>query len=86
MINKIPVITIDGPSGVGKSTISKKIAYNLNWSLLESGKIYRLVAFLVLNKNITIVEKNIVRFLKNLDFSLIKKKLSIFFINQKILR
>ncbi|QCO70867.1 (d)CMP kinase [Buchnera aphidicola] len=86
MKNKIPVITIDGPSGVGKSTISKIIAYKLNWSLLESGKIYRLVAFLALNKNITIIENNIIRLLKNLDFSLIKKKLSIVFINQKILR
>lgn len=74
MINKIPVITIDGPSGVGKSTLSKIIANKLNWSLLESGDIYRLVAFLALNKNVAIFEKNIVSLLNNLDFSLIKKK------------
>ncbi|QIQ41898.1 MAG: ATP-binding cassette domain-containing protein [Buchnera aphidicola (Microlophium carnosum)] len=86
MINKIPVITIDGPSGVGKSTLAKIIADKLNWSLLESGKIYRLVAFLAFNKNITILEKNIINLLKNLDFSLIKKKLLIVFINQRILK
>jgi cytidylate kinase len=73
MINKPPVITIDGPSGVGKSTLSKIIADKLNWSILESGKIYRLVAYLALNNNIPIVEKNITLFIKNLNFSLIKK-------------
>ena len=85
-MNKIPVITIDGPSGVGKSTLSKIIADKLNWSLLQSGKIYRLVAFLALNNNTAIFEKNIIRLLKNLDFSSIKKKLLICFINQKTLK
>ncbi|QCI25520.1 ATP-binding cassette domain-containing protein [Buchnera aphidicola (Sitobion avenae)] len=75
MINKIPVITIDGPSGVGKSTLSKIIANKLNWALLESGNIYRLIAFLALKKNISILEEDIVNLLNNLDYSLIKKKL-----------
>jgi len=86
MIKHIPVITIDGPSGVGKSTLSRIIAKKLNWSLLESGKIYRLVAFLLLNKNTTISEENTINFLKNLNFSSIKKKLLIFLINQKIFK
>ncbi|ADP66130.1 (d)CMP kinase [Buchnera aphidicola] len=84
MINHIPVVTIDGPSGVGKSSLSKIIANKLNWSLLESGQFYRLLAFLVLNKNITMIEKNIVNLLDNLDYELIKKKLLIIFISQKI--
>ncbi|QCI20447.1 ATP-binding cassette domain-containing protein [Buchnera aphidicola (Brachycaudus cardui)] len=75
MINKIPVITIDGPSGVGKSTLSKMIAKKLNWSVLESGKIYRLIALLALNKKINIIEKNIIPIAKRLDFILIKKKI-----------
>ncbi|CAL4326371.1 (d)CMP kinase [Buchnera aphidicola] len=74
MINKIPVITIDGPSGAGKSTLANMIAHQLNWSLLESGKIYRLLASFALNKNITIVEKNIISLANKIDFSLIKKK------------
>ena len=73
MKNKIPVITIDGPCGVGKSTLSKKIADKLHWSILESGKIYRLVASLVLDEKITLIEKNIIPFAKNLDYLLIKK-------------
>ncbi|QCI21034.1 ATP-binding cassette domain-containing protein [Buchnera aphidicola (Hyperomyzus lactucae)] len=81
MINKPPVITIDGPSGVGKSTLSKIIANKLHWSILESGKIYRLVAFLALYNNIPIFEKNITCFIENLNFSLIKKKVSTIFIS-----
>jgi CMP/dCMP kinase len=40
----IPVITIDGPSGSGKGTISREIATGLGWHLLDSGALYRLVA------------------------------------------
>ncbi|QCI23849.1 cytidylate kinase [Buchnera aphidicola (Macrosiphoniella sanborni)] len=86
MINKNPIITIDGPCGVGKSTVSKIIAHNLNWFLLESGCIYRFIAFLALHKNIEIIEKNMIFLLDNLNFSLIKKKLLMFFIKQNILR
>ncbi|WP_343154001.1 (d)CMP kinase [Buchnera aphidicola] len=74
MKKNIPVITIDGPSGVGKSTLCNIIANKLNWYILESGVIYRLLAVMILKKNIPIIEKNIVCFLKNLDFSLLKKK------------
>ncbi len=40
-----PVITIDGPSGSGKGTISRRVAERLGWHLLDSGALYRLVAF-----------------------------------------
>ena len=40
----IPVITIDGPSGSGKGTISQRIATRLGWHMLDSGALYRLVA------------------------------------------
>ena len=39
-----PVITIDGPSGSGKGTISRALAARLGWHLLDSGALYRLVA------------------------------------------
>ncbi|MGA2779770.1 MAG: (d)CMP kinase [Steroidobacteraceae bacterium] len=38
------VITIDGPSGSGKGTVSRAVARRLGWALLDSGALYRLVA------------------------------------------
>jgi CMP/dCMP kinase len=38
-----PVLTIDGPGGAGKGTVSKRIAGRLGWHLLDSGALYRLV-------------------------------------------
>jgi cytidylate kinase len=40
----VSVITIDGPSGSGKGTISRAVAKRLGWALLDSGALYRLVA------------------------------------------
>lgn len=40
----IPVITIDGPSGSGKGTISQQVAERLGWHILDSGSLYRLTA------------------------------------------
>lgn len=40
----IPVIAIDGPSGSGKGTVSRRVAAALGWHLLDSGSLYRLVA------------------------------------------
>ena len=39
-----PIVTIDGPSGSGKGTISRAIARRVGWHLLDSGALYRLVA------------------------------------------
>jgi len=40
---KAPIITIDGPAGSGKGTISQSVATKLGWNLLDSGALYRLV-------------------------------------------
>jgi cytidylate kinase len=39
-----PIVTIDGPSGSGKGTISRAVAIRAGWHLLDSGALYRLVA------------------------------------------
>ncbi len=40
-----PVLTIDGPSGAGKGTISCRVAEGLGWHLLDSGALYRAVGY-----------------------------------------
>lgn len=39
-----PVITVDGPGGSGKGTVSRQVAQTLGWHLLDSGALYRLLA------------------------------------------
>ena len=43
-MSPVPVLTIDGPSGSGKGTISREVARRLGWHLLDSGALYRVVA------------------------------------------
>ena len=41
----VPVLTIDGPSGSGKGTISRAVADTLGWHLLDSGALYRAIGY-----------------------------------------
>ncbi len=43
----VPVITLDGPSGTGKGTICHLLAKHLHWNMLDSGAIYRVLAYAV---------------------------------------
>lgn len=54
MSNKVEIITIDGPSGVGKGTLSRILANKLDYALLDSGAIYRLAALYVLDHEVDI--------------------------------
>jgi cytidylate kinase len=49
---KIPVLTIDGPSGAGKGTVSRAIAKKLGWNYLDSGSIYRSLAVAALKEQV----------------------------------
>jgi cytidylate kinase len=40
----VPVVTLDGPSGSGKGTVSRLLALRTGWHLLDSGALYRLTA------------------------------------------
>ncbi|MES9968679.1 MAG: (d)CMP kinase [Candidatus Thiodiazotropha sp.] len=47
MVAKVPVITVDGPSGSGKGTLAQRIAETLGWHFLDSGAIYRVLGLMV---------------------------------------
>jgi len=64
----IPVLTIDGPSGVGKGTVANIMAHELNWNLLDSGAIYRAFALAASKRNIQIDNiDELLRLASNLD-------------------
>ena len=47
----VPVIAIDGPTASGKGTIAQGVALALGWHVLDSGALYRLAAWTVLDRN-----------------------------------
>ncbi len=55
-MNTIPVLTIDGPSGAGKGTVSRAIARELGWHYLDSGSIYRALAYSVISHSIELTD------------------------------
>ena len=57
------IVTIDGPSGVGKGTLAKNLADELDWTVLDSGSLYRMVGYLSLH-------------LDTRDFSVIREKIN----------
>ena len=53
----IPVLTIDGPSGVGKGTVARIIAQQQGWHLLDSGAIYRAFALAVDARGVDVADE-----------------------------
>jgi cytidylate kinase len=52
MADPVPVVTIDGPSGSGKGTISQLLAQHLGFHFLDSGALYRLLALAALQRGL----------------------------------
>jgi cytidylate kinase len=52
-----PVIAIDGPSASGKGTVAARVAAALGWHYLDSGALYRLVAHMALEPDITLADE-----------------------------
>ncbi|HRY16598.1 MAG: (d)CMP kinase [Candidatus Competibacteraceae bacterium] len=57
MNSQAPVITVDGPSGVGKGTLCQWLALRLGWHLLDSGALYRLTALAALRRNLALQDE-----------------------------
>ena len=51
-----PVIAIDGPGGSGKGTVAGRVAGALGWHLLDSGALYRIVAWAGLERGIALAD------------------------------
>jgi cytidylate kinase len=57
-MSSVPVVTIDGPSGAGKGTISQAIAKQLGWHFLDSGALYRLCGLACIKQSVPFSEKD----------------------------
>ena len=57
------IITIDGPRGGGKGTLAKNLSDELDWIVLDSGSLYRMIGYLSLKNDTK-------------DFSKISKKIN----------
>ncbi|MDA7085740.1 (d)CMP kinase [Pseudomonas sp. SA3-5] len=58
-----PIVAIDGPSGSGKGTIAGLLALKLGWNLLDSGALYRLLAFAARNHGVDLTNEEAMKVL-----------------------
>ncbi|KXO83900.1 (d)CMP kinase [Stutzerimonas stutzeri] len=63
MIKPVPIITIDGPSGSGKGTVAALLAGKLGWNFLDSGALYRLLAFAARNHGVDLTNEEALKVL-----------------------
>lgn len=57
MSDEAPVITIDGPSGSGKGTVSRLLAGRLGWHFLDSGALYRITGLAALRQQVSLEDE-----------------------------
>lgn len=65
------IVTIDGPAGAGKGTITKKVGELLNLINIDTGALFRCVALNLINDNVSIEEEpKIKKILENINIEL----------------
>jgi len=73
-VQKIPVITIDGPSGSGKGTLCHLLAQKLGWHMLDSGAVYRVLSHAAVQQHIDLDDlAALIKLCKNIAFTFIPK-------------
>lgn len=76
--NDVYSVTVDGPSGSGKSTVCKLISNILNIDYLDTGSMYRSLAYFCLKKNINLEdEEEVMHVLNNLDITFESSKIKV---------
>jgi cytidylate kinase len=76
-MNGVPIVTVDGPSGSGKGTISQMLARHLGWHFLDSGAMYRVTGLAALRQGIPVE--------RVLELSSLAEKLDVRFEENKII-
>lgn len=77
MRHKAPVITIDGAGGTGKGTVGLVLAKQLNWRLLDSGALYRVLALAAQKHGVSLDNEKALQVLaEHLDVQFIAKETS----------
>ncbi len=70
LTGEVPVITIDGPSASGKGTVAARVAQALGFHYLDSGAIYRALAYAALRKGVDLTDETaLVQLAQQLDLA-----------------
>jgi cytidylate kinase len=72
MSNKTLVITLDGPAGVGKSTLARSLAQGLGLAFLDTGAMFRCVACQLGEAALELADSALAARLEKLEFSLVR--------------
>ena len=70
-MSKYKSIAIDGPSGAGKSSIAKSLSQKLNFLYVDTGALYRAIAWFMIDNNISTLDNDLItQNLKNIHIEL----------------